>query len=90
MDFKMNESWEILGLLPAIKKSMKLESIQLVDRGAGPFVIFTQKDGSYATAAYDNKRAEPLATCYLYKRPDGQYVVGPKYTINGLKALDSL
>ena len=67
---------------------MKLAAIKLVDLGQGPFVIFEQKDGSYATAAYDNQRAVALADCFLYQKQDGQYIVGPQYSSSN--AIDSL
>ena len=94
MEFRFStKGWKVLGALPKIKKEMKLEAIKLVpakDADKAPFVIFVQKDGSYATASYDNKAKAPLQDCFLYQLPDGDYTVGPRYTNSDSNVLDSL
>lgn len=84
-------SWSNLGALPEVKKQLKLQSIQVFDRGKGKFVVFTAADGTYATAAYDSKHSPALKDAFLWEKQDGSFLVGLKeYAAGELEALDSL
>lgn len=87
--FKSGESWKNLGTCSEVKAKMGLEAVKLLPTkdGKSKFVLFLAKDGTYATARYDNKANQDLTTAVVWATKDGILVGKPTYALEEKVAL---